>query len=94
MGTVPTNIHMEIETQTQYTVPIHSQFWRPGDVGMLPKNIHTEIETHYTATTYSHFRDLRDSNWRCIHTDIHVYIHLHIGKILLWRQGCVYIRKH
>ena len=57
MGTVPTNIHTEIETQ--YTIPTHSQFWRPGDVRALPTNIHTEIETHYTTTTYSHFRDIR-----------------------------------
>ena len=57
MRTVPTNIH--IETETQYTIPIHSQFWRPGDVGTLPTNIHTEIETQYTITTYSHFRDIR-----------------------------------
>ena len=57
MGTVPTNIHTEIETQ--YTIPIHSHFWRLGDVGTLPTNIHTEIETQYTTTTYSHFRDIR-----------------------------------
>ena len=50
MGTVPTNIHTEIETQ--YTIPVHSQFWRPGDVGTLP------TDTQYTNTTYSHFRDI------------------------------------
>ena len=57
MGIVPTNIYTEIETQ--YTIPIHSQFWRPGDVGTLPTNIHTETETQYTTTIYSHFQDIR-----------------------------------
>ena len=73
MGTVPTNIHTKIETQ--YTIPIHSQFWRRGDVTYE----YTRGDLIFGISGYTY----RDSNWGCIHTDIHVYIHLHIAKILL-----------
>ena len=53
MGTVPTDIYTEIETQ--YTTLIHSHFWRLGDAGTVPTYIHTEIETHYTIPLHSHF---------------------------------------
>ena len=43
MGTVPKDIHTEIETQ--YTTSIHSHFWRLGDVGTVPKDIDTDIGT-------------------------------------------------
>ena len=48
MGTVPTDKHTEIETQ--YTTPIQSHFWGPGDVGTAATDIHTEIGTQYTTT--------------------------------------------
>ena len=48
MGTVPTDKHTEIKTQ--YTTPIHSHFWGPGDVGTAATDIHTEIGTQYTTT--------------------------------------------
>ena len=59
MGTVPKEIHPEI--WIQYTIPIHSHFWRLGDVGTVPKDIHTEIETQYTTPVHSHFWGCGDS---------------------------------
>ena len=58
MGTVRTDIHMEIGTQ--YTTPIHSHFWRPGDVGTAATDIHTEIGTQYITAIHSHFWRLGD----------------------------------
>ena len=40
---------------TQYTTPIHSHFWRLGDVGTVRTDIHMEIGTQYTTPTHSHF---------------------------------------
>ena len=34
-----------MEIETQYTTPIHSHFWRLGDVGTVPTDIDTDIET-------------------------------------------------
>ena len=58
MGTAPTNILTEIETQ--YTISIHSQFWRPGDV--------TYEYTYGDRDTIYHHYILSFSGYQDIHT--------------------------
>ena len=79
MGTVATNIHMEIETQ--YTIPIHTQFWRPGNVGTLPTNIHTEIETiyHRYILSFSGYQDIHTGAVTGgVYIEIYMYIFIYI----------------
>ena len=52
MGTVPTDIDTDIDIIYH---PIHSHFWRLGNVGTVPTNKHTEIETQYTIPIHSQF---------------------------------------
>ena len=70
MGTAPTDIHTEIETQ--YTTPIHFHFWGHGDVGTATMDIHTEIGTQYTTTIHSHF--WRPGDVGTVPTDKHTEI--------------------
>ena len=42
------------------TTPVHSHFWRIGDVGTVPKDTHPEIGTQYTTPIHSHFLE----TWR------------------------------
>ena len=79
MGTVPTNIHTE--TETQYTIPIHSQFWRPGDVGTLLMTIHTEIDTmyHHYICSFSGYQDIHTGTVTGgVYIQIYVYIFIYI----------------
>ena len=67
MGTVRMDIHRDI-----IYAPIHSHFWRFGDVSTVPTKIHTEIETQYTIPIHSQFWSPMDVE--TLPTNIHTEI--------------------
>ena len=75
----------------QYTTPIHSHFWRLGDVGTVRKDIHTEIGTQYTTPIHSQFLETwgrGDSTYVYIYGYRDIIYHLYTVSFLeTWGRG-------